>query len=360
MKPIRTLTLALFLLVAAPAQANVPHTVQPGETLWTIAAANNFTTRALAAANGLSEDAQVVLGSTIMIPSQYEAATALGRQAAAAPGQAPAGGHAVQPGETLSGIAAANGVSTEALAAANGLSPTSFAIAGTTLRIPSASAAPGPAPQQPAAPKPLGGYKVRLGESLSAIAAAARVAPEQIAYMNGLDPDGLLLAGTVLKLPTGASAPQSSAPAPAQTVVPQAPPAATPERLDATTIGQIAAQHGVSPSLASAIAWQESGFNNGIVSGANARGVMQMVPGTWDWVNRNLAGANQLNPNSALDNVRGGVLYLRQLLNDFGGDEASAIAAYYQGEGAVRSRGLFDDTKRYVQNVTALRSRFGG
>ena len=40
------------------------------------------------------------------------------------------------PGETLSGIAAANGLTTEALAAANGLSPTSFAIAGTTLTDP--------------------------------------------------------------------------------------------------------------------------------------------------------------------------------------------------------------------------------
>src|SRR5215217_3500324 len=162
------LAFVIALVAAAPASAGVPHVVQPGETLWTIAAANNFTTRALAAANGLSEDSHVVLGSTIMIPSEYEAATALGRQAAAAPQQAPAGGHAVQPGETLSGIAAANGVSTEALAAANGLSPTSFAIAGATLRIPSASAVPAPAAQQPAAPKPLGGYKVRPGESLSA------------------------------------------------------------------------------------------------------------------------------------------------------------------------------------------------
>ena len=51
---------------------------QAGETLWSIAAANNFTTRALAAANGLPEDAPVVLGSTIQIPSEQEAAQALG------------------------------------------------------------------------------------------------------------------------------------------------------------------------------------------------------------------------------------------------------------------------------------------
>ena len=115
----------------------------------------------------------------------------------------------------------------------------------------------------------------------------------------------------------------------------------------------------MSPSLATAIAWQESGFNNGMVSSANARGVMQVMPGTWEYVQRNLAG-RQLNPNSAHDNVTAGVLYLKSLLNQTGGDECAAIAAYYQGLGALRSRGVFDDTTRYVANVQALRSRFGG
>ena len=50
----------------------MPHTVQPGETLWSIAAANNLTTRTVAAFNGLSENAQVVLGSTIMVPTTVE------------------------------------------------------------------------------------------------------------------------------------------------------------------------------------------------------------------------------------------------------------------------------------------------
>src|SRR5690348_12241910 len=100
-------TLVVAGLAAAPAQAAVPHTVAPGETLWSIAAANNFTTRALAAANGLSEDAQVAAGSTIQIPSEQEAAAALGGagQATTAPGAEappPAGAYSVQPGDTLS------------------------------------------------------------------------------------------------------------------------------------------------------------------------------------------------------------------------------------------------------------------
>src|SRR3712207_1507580 len=59
-------------ILAAPAGAAVPHVVQPGETLWTIAAANNLTTRTVAAYNGLSEDSQVVLGSTINVPTTVD------------------------------------------------------------------------------------------------------------------------------------------------------------------------------------------------------------------------------------------------------------------------------------------------
>ena len=64
-------------VLAAPAGAAVPHVVQPGETLWSIAAANNLTTRTVAAFNGLSENSQVVLGSTIQVPSTVEGYAAL-------------------------------------------------------------------------------------------------------------------------------------------------------------------------------------------------------------------------------------------------------------------------------------------
>src|SRR3954449_13238001 len=137
------LAFVTLLFAAAPASAGVPHVVQPGESLWSIAAANNFTTRALAAANGLSETSAVVLGSTIQIPSVSEAAGAMQtagitpavqQPAATSTASAPQGGYAVQPGDTLSGIAVSHGVALSALAAANGLSTTSFAIAGTTLR----------------------------------------------------------------------------------------------------------------------------------------------------------------------------------------------------------------------------------
>ena len=71
---------------------------------------------------------------------------------------------------------------------------------------------------------------------------------------------------------------------------------------------------------------------------------MQVMPGTWDYVQQNLA-TRQLNPNSATDNVhRRRALPAVSLLNQTGGDESAAIAAYYQGLGALRSRGVFDDT----------------
>ena len=64
-------------LMPPPAGAAVPHVVQPGETLWSIAASNNLTTRTVAAFNGLSEDSQVALGTTISVPTEAEGAAAL-------------------------------------------------------------------------------------------------------------------------------------------------------------------------------------------------------------------------------------------------------------------------------------------
>lgn len=304
------------LVFAAPSTAAVPHVVQPGETLWTIAAANNLTTRTVAAFNGLSESSQVVLGSTIQVPSTAEGYAAL--QSAGLVGSTPAAAPSA----------------------------------------PAAAAAPVAATSS--APKPMGGYTVRAGDTLSGLAAGAGVSLGDMAAMNGLDPNGVLLTGTVIKLPTGAPAPARAAqPEPAKHVVPAAAPAPTATRVGATDVQSVASQHGVSPSLATAIAYQESGFNNAMVSSANARGVMQVMPGTWDYVQQNLA-QRELNPNSAHDNVTAGVLYLKQLLNQTGGNESDAIAAYYQGLGALRSRGVFDDTKQYVANVQALRGRFGG
>ncbi|MEA2450601.1 MAG: hypothetical protein QOG63_2533 [Thermoleophilaceae bacterium] len=272
---------------------------------------------------------------------------------AAACSPASAASHTVAPGDTLSGIAAANGLSASALAAANGLSPDSNVILGTTIEVPvggeATTAATG-------APPAMGGYTVQPGETLSGIAAASGVSADQLAWMNGLDPAAPLIAGTALKLPTGAPG-ATTASGPPQ-AVPDAAPYATPGFSSSSEVASIAAQNGVSGSLAAAIAYQESGFNNSMVSAANARGVMQVMPGTWDWVEQNLSGP--LDPSSTQDNVTAGSLYLGQLLRDTGGDERMAVAAYYQGLASVQQQGVLPETQRYVDNVMALRGRFGG
>ena len=134
----------------------------------------------------------------------------------------------------------------------------------------------------------------------------------------------------------------------------------TGQMVSPTEVGSIASSEGVSPSLAEAIGYQESGFNNGEVSSTGAVGVMQIMPSTWSWIGQNLAGPPPLSPTSAADNIRAGSLLLHSLLSDTGGDAAQAVAGYYQGLQSVRAHGLFSDTQAYVNNVLALRQRFGG
>jgi LAS superfamily LD-carboxypeptidase LdcB len=69
--------MAALSLMASTAQAELAHVVAPGETLWSISAANNLTTRTVAVYNGLPEDAQLVAGQTIEVPTVDEGAAAL-------------------------------------------------------------------------------------------------------------------------------------------------------------------------------------------------------------------------------------------------------------------------------------------
>ena len=208
-------------------------------------------------------------------------------------------------------------------------------------------------------------YVVQPGDTLTAIAARAGVSPASLAAANGLDPNGILISGTVLHLsgsPAGASSAATSQPVGAVAEgSPTDPPYPTPERVTASQVGRIAAANGVPASLAAAIAWQESGFNNDLVSSADARGVMQILPGTWQWIQQSLdTGGPPLAPASASDNVRGGVLMLHSLLSATGGDPAMAAAGYFQGLPSVQQHGMYPDTQQYVNSVLALERRFGG
>lgn len=283
--------------------------------------------------------------------------------------------HVVAPGESLSSVAAADGLSVEALAAANGMSPETSLLAGSTLDIPaqesgvtgSTSEAEG-AREEAHASSGGGSYVVAPGDTLSAIAARAGMSVEELAAVNGLEVDGPLLSGTVLRLSgaPGEAVGEDSAPAQPASSQAQAgeasqstPPYPTEETVSPSEVGTIAAENGVSPSLAEAVAAQESGFNNGLTSSADARGVMQILPSTWSWIGESLSAA-PLAPGSASSNVRGGVLFLRSLLQSTGDNPQLAVAGYYQGLPSVREQGELPSTEQYVEEVLARRRQYGG
>ena len=97
-----------------------------------------------------------------------------------------------------------------------------------------------------------------------------------------------------------------------------------------------------------------------MISPANARGVMQVMPGTWS------LGAGQPQLGRAWTRPRRpttsrpGRCTSRHLLRETNGDPALAAAGYYQGLASVRRIGMLPETQRYVANVLALRGRFGG
>jgi LysM repeat protein len=336
------LLVAVTLGAPGAAEAAFIHTITPGESLYSIAATDGLSVGQLAAANGLSPSAMLTAGATVQIPPQSSGVSSLTSSGASAPTTAAGDGD----GDC-------DDVGDHDCDADDGFASTS----GSTTPASSVRSA--------------GSYVVQPGDTLSAIAARAGVSVASLAAANGLSPSGVLLAGRALRLSgapaTSVTLPQTTSPAYAQPVgaaaqgSPVAPPYPTAQRVSAQQIGQVAASNGVSPSLAQAIAWQESGFNNNAVSSSDARGVMQILPGTWNYIQHSLIpGAPPLAPASAIDNVRGGVVLLRSLLNATGDNPALAAAGYYQGLPSVRKHGLFPDTQRYVQNVMALRQRFGG
>jgi LysM repeat protein len=307
--------------------------------------------------------------------------------------------HTVTPGETLTSIAATDGLSIDQLAAANQISPTTRLVIGSVLAIPpqgapaasatttstagSSSIASGSSVCDPdhdgdhdsgcsssasvsSAPSGGGSYVVQPGDTLSGIAARAGTTVSELAALNGLSPSHFLLSGTVLRLP-GASTIAPTSVASSQPLGSaavgdlKAAPYPTPQRVTSSQIGSIAAAEGVPPAFAAAIGWQESGFNNDEVSPVGARGVMQILPGTWNWIGDVLnRGGVPLAPASALDNVRGGVIMLRALLAATGGNQAEAAAGYYQGLLSVQQHGMYSSTKQYVRDVMALEHQFGG
>jgi soluble lytic murein transglycosylase-like protein len=120
-------------------------------------------------------------------------------------------------------------------------------------------------------------------------------------------------------------------------------------------IRSAARRHGVPTSLALALAWQESGFQQRVVSPADAIGVMQVLPSTARSLGRMHGRTFDLL--KASENIEAGVVLLSDLLAATG-SAPKAMAGYYQGLGSVNRIGLLEETKRYIRNIQVLQRSF--
>ncbi|MEZ5534465.1 MAG: lytic transglycosylase domain-containing protein [Thiolinea sp.] len=113
------------------------------------------------------------------------------------------------------------------------------------------------------------------------------------------------------------------------------------------TIRKYAQNYGVEEHLVRALIRQESCFNPKAVSHAGAQGLMQLMPGTADM----MGVSDAMSPKQ---NIRGGIKYLSNMLQRFGGNKELALAAYNAGPGAVEKyNGIppYRETRNYVVKV---------
>jgi soluble lytic murein transglycosylase-like protein len=119
-------------------------------------------------------------------------------------------------------------------------------------------------------------------------------------------------------------------------------------------IDAAARRHDLDPRLLASLVWSESGFRPDAVSGAGARGLAQLMPGT--------AAGMGVDPDDPLQNLEGGARYLRAALDRFGSADL-ALAAYNAGPGNVDRHGgvpPFPETQNYVAIVLDRYRQLGG
>lgn len=264
----------------------------------------------------------------------------------------------VRPGDTLWDLARTHRTSVAELQRLNGLAGSGLIYAGQTLRVPGTD---------PAAPTR--DYTVARGDTVSELAQRFGTSVAAIVQANGLATSGFIRIGQTLSIP---GTPASPALAPETTNAGVRIPDSVRRSVAAhrTTLASrpmpsrdavrafvaaTARKHGVDPSLAVAVAYQESGFQQGVVSPVDAIGVMQVLPSTGAAVSA--AFGRRLDLLDWRDNITAGVVLLKQL-RAATGDDAAALAGYYQGLGSVAANGRLPQTDRYIQNVSVLRPRF--
>ncbi|HET8776348.1 MAG TPA: LysM peptidoglycan-binding domain-containing protein, partial [Candidatus Limnocylindria bacterium] len=316
------------------------------------------------ALNALADPNRIFAGQTLRIATDAPAPAVPAATAAAPPASAT---HVVQPGENLTWIARRYGVSVGAIAAANGIANASRIYAGQQIVIPGSAPAPAPAatpPPAPAAAAPAETttvaaqvHVVQRGETLIGIARRSGVSVDAIVAANGIANASRIYAGQQLTIPAPGS---GASPAAAALNLPTATQALMAER-DAVRqiIVQEAASIGMPASFALAVAWQESGWQQSVVSHAGAVGIMQLMPATVAWVGESMLGV-PVDMYDARQNVRAGVRLLAHYLGRYGGSHELALAAYYQGQRALDLHGIYPVSKPYIASVLALEAAFGG
>lgn len=119
-------------------------------------------------------------------------------------------------------------------------------------------------------------------------------------------------------------------------------------------IDSFAVQYGVDKALIKAVIHAESGYNPNAVSPKGAQGLMQLMPKTA----QGLKVKNSFDPE---ENIRGGVKYLRFLLDTCKGDVSLALAAYNAGLSRVAQYGgipPYQETRNYVAKVLSFQKSY--
>lgn len=269
--------------------------------------------------------------------------------------------HEVNPGDTLYTIAQRYGVTVERIVQVNGIQNPNLIYAGQTVSL--GNADPQTVDSQPEQSAPVSdAYTVQSGDTMWSIASKFGITVAQLVEANrdAIQDQNLIHPGQQLDIPGGAGgsvsgadtpAPQAVSPAEETTDQPAQPVSDNVESI----LHETALAYGLDPALVKAVAWQESGWNQGSVSSSGALGIMQVMPTTGGWISQSLVGRQLDIAGNASENVLAGVVYLEWLIR-YTGSEEQALAAYYQGPGSVGQRGWYDDTHHYVDQVKAIRA----
>lgn len=256
--------------------------------------------------------------------------------------------HTVVEGDTLSYLAQVYATTVGEVVDLNNISNPNLIFPGQELIFPGGDNSTSP----PAAAADGDSYTIQPGDTLSWIANHFGVPMDQIQQANGIDNPGLIISGHTITIPRFAP---SQTPAPLPKL--QFPPMPYDPDIEAI-LEEFAYAYGVSPNLVKALSTIESGWYQGAVSSAGARGVMQLMPGTALWLETEVFGYEMYEESSAYDNIKMGVKYLEILLAETGGNERHAVASYYQGLAPTQAGVFYPDTEDYVDMIFRVRDTY--